>query len=89
MGRSLEPEIRRARDNPSFRCRLRTHRAPPRPLPHIMTFTVTLHPAERAFDVARDETILSAAIRAGVGMPYGCRDGACGSCKSRLQATAA
>ena len=26
-----------------------------------MTFTVTLHPAERAFDVARDETILSAA----------------------------
>jgi CDP-4-dehydro-6-deoxyglucose reductase len=49
-----------------------------------MTFTVTLHPAERAFDVARDETILSAAIRAGVGMPYGCRDGACGSCKSRL-----
>ena len=33
-----------------------------------MTFTVTLHPAERAFDVARDETILSAAIRAGVGL---------------------
>jgi CDP-4-dehydro-6-deoxyglucose reductase len=50
-----------------------------------MTFTVTLHPAERAFDVARDETILSAAIRAGVGMPYGCRDGACGTCKSRLK----
>jgi CDP-4-dehydro-6-deoxyglucose reductase len=50
-----------------------------------MTFTVTLHPAERAFDVARDETILSAAIRAGVGMPYGCRDGACGSCRSRLR----
>jgi CDP-4-dehydro-6-deoxyglucose reductase len=50
-----------------------------------MTFQVTLHPAERAFDVARDETILAAAIRAGVGMPYGCRDGACGSCKSRLK----
>ena len=50
-----------------------------------MTFTITLHPAERAFDVARDETILSAAIRSGVGMPYGCRDGACGSCKSRLK----
>ena len=50
-----------------------------------MTFTVTLHPAERAFEVARDETILSAAIRAGVGLPYGCRDGACGSCKSRLR----
>jgi CDP-4-dehydro-6-deoxyglucose reductase len=50
-----------------------------------MTFQVTLHPAERAFEVARDETILAAAMRAGVGMPYGCRDGACGSCKSRLK----
>ena len=28
--------------------------------------------------------MLSAAIRQGVGLPYGCRDGACGSCKSRL-----
>ena len=33
---------------------------------------------------ARDEPILAAAIRQGVGLPYGCRDGACGSCKSRL-----
>ncbi len=49
-----------------------------------MTFTVTLQPAARSFDVARDEPILAAAIRAGVGMPYGCKDGACGSCKSRL-----
>ena len=49
-----------------------------------MTFTVTLHPSERVFDVARDEAILPAAIRQGVGLPYGCRDGACGSCKSRL-----
>ncbi|WP_395699232.1 CDP-6-deoxy-delta-3,4-glucoseen reductase [Aquabacterium sp.] len=49
-----------------------------------MTFRVTLQPAERVFDVARDEPILAAAIRQGIGMPYGCRDGACGSCKSRL-----
>ncbi|MFZ5547998.1 MAG: CDP-6-deoxy-delta-3,4-glucoseen reductase [Pseudomonadota bacterium] len=49
-----------------------------------MTFTVTLHPSERAFDVARDEPILGAAIRQGIGLPYGCKDGACGSCKSRL-----
>ena len=34
--------------------------------------------------VERDEPILAAAIRQGVGLPYGCRDGACGSCKSRL-----
>ena len=49
-----------------------------------MSFQVTIQPAERTFEVARDEPILAAAIRQGVGLPYGCRDGACGSCKSRL-----
>ena len=49
-----------------------------------MAFKVTLQPAGVGFDVARDEPILAAAMRAGVGLPYGCRDGACGSCKSRL-----
>jgi CDP-4-dehydro-6-deoxyglucose reductase, E3 len=49
-----------------------------------MSFTVTLRPAERSFHVESDEAILPAAIRQGIGLPYGCRDGACGSCKSRL-----
>jgi CDP-4-dehydro-6-deoxyglucose reductase len=49
-----------------------------------MSFQVTLMPAQRSFEVQRDEPILAAAIRQGVAMPYGCRDGACGSCKSRL-----
>lgn len=49
-----------------------------------MSFTVTLRPAERSFTVERDEAILAAAIRQGIGLPYGCRDGACGSCKSKL-----
>ncbi len=49
-----------------------------------MSFTVTLQPSGRQFQVARDEPVLAAAIREGVGLPYGCRDGACGSCKSRL-----
>ncbi len=49
-----------------------------------MTFTVTVQPSGRSFSVERDEPILQAAIRQGVGLPYGCRDGACGSCKSRL-----
>ena len=49
-----------------------------------MTFTITLQPADRRFDVPRDEAILPAAIRQGIGLPYGCRDGACGSCKCRL-----
>jgi CDP-4-dehydro-6-deoxyglucose reductase len=49
-----------------------------------MTFQITIQPAHRSFTMARDEAILAAAIRQGVGLPYGCRDGACGSCKSRL-----
>jgi len=49
-----------------------------------MPFKVSVQPAGVHFDVDRDEAILPAAIRAGIGLPYGCRDGACGSCKSRL-----
>ena len=49
-----------------------------------MSFTVTVQPAGRSFAVERDEPILAAAIRQGIGLPYGCKDGACGSCKSRL-----
>jgi CDP-4-dehydro-6-deoxyglucose reductase len=51
-----------------------------------MTFTITLQPANRSFGVEADESILPAAIRQGIGLPYGCRDGACGSCKSKLLA---
>ena len=49
-----------------------------------MSFQITLQPAARSFTVERDEAILPAALRQGIGLPYGCRDGACGSCKSRL-----
>jgi len=49
-----------------------------------MSFTITIQPAQRSFVVDADEAILPAAIRQGVGLPYGCRDGACGSCKSKL-----
>jgi CDP-4-dehydro-6-deoxyglucose reductase len=53
-----------------------------------MSFKITLEPSGLQFDVADGEAILPAAIRQGVGLPYGCRDGACGSCKSRLLAGA-
>jgi len=49
-----------------------------------MPFTVTVQPSGRSFHVDRDEPILLAAIRQGIGLPYGCKDGACGSCKCRL-----
>ena len=49
-----------------------------------MTLTVTLKPSDRSFSVDTEESVLAAAIRQGIGLPYGCRDGACGSCKSLL-----
>ena len=44
---------------------------------------ITVQPSGRTFSTQGHETILSAAIRSGVGLPYGCKDGACGSCKCR------
>ena len=47
------------------------------------SFQVTVQPSGRSFSVTEGEVILAAAIRQGVGLPYGCKDGACGSCKSK------
>lgn len=49
-----------------------------------MNFQITVQPSGATFSVERDETLLGAAIRQGVALPYGCKDGACGSCKSKL-----
>ena len=49
-----------------------------------MAFNITVQPSGKTFSVERDEPILHAAIRQGIGLPYGCRDGACGSCKCRM-----
>ena len=50
----------------------------------LMPHRISITPADRSFDAGDDETLLAAAIRQGIGLPYGCREGACGSCKSRL-----
>ena len=49
-----------------------------------MSFHVTVQPSGRAFSVNADEALLAAAIRQGIGLPYGCKDGACGSCKCKM-----
>lgn len=49
-----------------------------------MTFQITVQPSGRSFNTPRGDVILAAAIREGVGMPYGCKDGACGSCKCKM-----
>jgi ferredoxin len=47
------------------------------------THQITVQPSGRQFATQGAETILAAAIRSGVGLPYGCKDGACGSCKCK------
>ena len=49
-----------------------------------MNFKIQVQPSGREYQTEGDETLLQAAIRQGVGLPYGCKDGACGSCKSKL-----
>jgi CDP-4-dehydro-6-deoxyglucose reductase, E3 len=49
-----------------------------------MAFNVTVRPANHEFTVEDDETVLEAALRQGFAFPYGCRNGACGSCKGRV-----
>jgi CDP-4-dehydro-6-deoxyglucose reductase len=56
--------------------------------PAARTYQVTVQPSGRVFAANADETLLAAGIRAGVALPYGCKDGACGSCKcKKLQGT--
>jgi CDP-4-dehydro-6-deoxyglucose reductase len=49
-----------------------------------MTFQITVQPSGHQFSCEEDETILAAAMRAGVGLPYGCKNGACSSCKGKV-----
>ena len=51
-----------------------------------MAFSVTLSGSGHRFEVEDNETILDAAIRQGIGLPYGCRNGRCGSCAADLLA---
>ena len=49
-----------------------------------MPFQVSFNQSRTRFLVDENEHVLDAAIRQGVGMPYGCRDGQCGSCKGKI-----
>jgi len=46
-------------------------------------FQITVKPSGRSFTANPGETMLAAGIRQNIGMPYGCKDGACGSCKCK------
>lgn len=49
-----------------------------------MPLHVTIQPSGHTFELKEHETLLDGAIRQGFGLPYGCRSGACGTCKGRI-----
>jgi len=59
------------------------NRTTPRRNPRV-PHTVTLQASGKRFEVQPGETVLEAARRAGLALPYSCLAGVCGSCKATL-----
>jgi len=49
-----------------------------------MRARITLLPAQQVIVTEDDETILDAALRAGINLPHSCRGGHCASCRARI-----
>lgn len=49
-----------------------------------MPHRITIKPSDHNFTAEDDETILESALREGHVIAYGCRNGACGTCKGRV-----
>ena len=51
---------------------------------YLMPFQITIQPSGHNCTAAEGMPILRAALDAGLILPYGCRNGACGACKGRV-----
>jgi len=49
-----------------------------------MTHKIIIKPSEHILNTAPGETILQAALREGISLSYGCRNGSCGVCKGKI-----
>jgi CDP-4-dehydro-6-deoxyglucose reductase, E3 len=49
-----------------------------------MSFKIQLTEQDVNFNIEKNETVLEAAIRQGHNLPYGCRNGSCGTCKASI-----
>src|SRR5690606_35751035 len=49
-----------------------------------MSFKVTVLPSQHEFTVEDGQSVLDAALAAGIVLPYSCRNGACSTCKGRV-----
>lgn len=50
----------------------------------MTSHSVTVLPVGVEFECSEEESVLGAAIRAGLVLPYGCRKGNCGTCKAQI-----
>jgi len=49
-----------------------------------MSFKIQLTEQDVNFNIEKEETVLEAALRQGHNLPYGCRNGECGTCKANV-----
>ncbi len=49
-----------------------------------MSHQIIIKPSDHIINVRSNETILQAALREGLSLPYGCRNGSCGACKGKI-----
>lgn len=49
-----------------------------------MPYQVIIKPSNHSFTIETGESILAAALRQGISLPYGCRNGSCGACKGKI-----
>ena len=49
-----------------------------------MSYQVTIEPLGETIDIEEGQTILDAALRAGIWLPYACNHGLCGTCKVEI-----
>lgn len=49
-----------------------------------MSYQVTIQSSGHSFNVESSESVLDAALRQGIILPYGCRNGQCGSCMGEV-----
>jgi len=49
-----------------------------------MSHQITIKPSNHVYTAQEGETLLESALREGFALPYGCRNGACGTCKGKI-----
>ena len=49
-----------------------------------MSYSVRIESSDHTFNVDKGESVLDAALRQSIALPYGCRGGGCGACKGQI-----